>query len=149
MLLGLWLVLDGFRPTGLVVGIPAAACVAWFAARRLPRARLRPKTGPLLGLLLFLLWDTILAGIDVALRSLHPRLPLKPGLVEVECDLPAGPRRDLFLAIAGLMPGSLPAGVSDNGRILIHCLDTSQPAAAQMAAQKARVDAALPEATRP
>jgi multicomponent Na+:H+ antiporter subunit E len=36
-----------------------------------------------------------------------------------------------------LLPGSLPAGSDAMGGMLIHCLDTRQPIAAQLAAEEA------------
>ncbi len=42
-----------------------------------------------------------------------------------------------------LLPGSLPCGFDADGAVLLHCLDTSQPVAAGIAAEEARFAAAL------
>jgi multicomponent Na+:H+ antiporter subunit E len=34
------------------------------------------------------------------------------------------------------MPGTLPTGVDEQGALLVHCLDTSQPVAANLTAEE-------------
>ena len=34
------------------------------------------------------------------------------------------------------MPGTLPTGTDEQGALLVHCLDTSQPVAANLAAEE-------------
>lgn len=89
------------------------------------------------------LWSSIVAGVDVAVRAFHPRLPLRTGFVTCECGIPAGSRRDLFLGMSSLMPGSLPVAEDKDGRIVLHCLDTEQPLARQMVDHEARLVRAL------
>ena len=92
------------------------------------------------------IWGSIVAGVDVARRAFHPRLPLRPGFVTYTCRVPAGTTRDLFLAMTSLMPGSLPTDVDERGVLLMHCLDTDQPLADQMADTEARLLRALERA---
>lgn len=139
----LWLVLDGLKATGLLIGLPAAALVAWISLQLLPPSRGRPRFVALLSLGGHFLWSSVVAGVDVAIRAFHPRLPLHTGFVTCDCGIPAGSRRDLFLGMASLMPGSLPLGEDRDGRILLHCLDTEQPVARQMADHEARLVEAL------
>ena len=80
--------------------------------------------------------QSLIAGIDVARRALDPRLPLCPGFVTVSPRLPPGTPRDAFYALASLMPGTLPADTNEDGTLLVHCLDTGQPVAAQIAADE-------------
>lgn len=141
--LAFWLVMDGGKPAGLIIGLPSAALAAWVSVKLLPPGGLRPRWGAMAVLVWCSLRDAVVAGVDVAVRVFHPRLPLRTGFVKVTCGIPAGPRRDLLLAIGGLMPGSLPVEESPGGEILLHCLDTSQPVAAQMAEQEARLQRAL------
>ena len=84
-----------------------------------------------------------MAGMDVAIRAFHPRLPLRTGFVTCECGIPAGSRRDLFLGMGSLMPGTLPVAEDEDGRVVLHCLDTGQPLAGQMADHEARLVRAL------
>ncbi len=139
----LWLVLDGVKPAGLLIGLPAAALAAWISLLLLPPSRNRPRLVALLSLGWHFLWSSIVAGVDVAIRALHPRLPLRTGFVTCECGIPTGSRRDLFLGMGSLMPGSLPVAEDEDGRIVLHCLDTEQPLAGQMADHEARLVRAL------
>ena len=74
--------------------------------------------------------------------SIHGFL-VRPGFVTYACRVPAGTTRDLFLAMTSLMPGSLPTEVDERGVLLMHCLDTDQPLADQMADTEARLLRAL------
>ena len=138
----LWLVLDGVKPAGLFIGLPAAALAAWISVRLLPPSRSRPRLMALLSLGWHFLWSSVVAGVDVAIRAFHPRLPLRTGFVTCECRIPPGSRRDLFLSMGSLMPGTLPVAEED-GRIVLHCLDTEQPVAKQTADHEARLVRAL------
>jgi multicomponent Na+:H+ antiporter subunit E len=45
--------------------------------------------------------------------------------------------------LATLLPGTLPAGVDERGALIMHCLDTDQPVAAQFAEDEAFLMAAV------
>jgi len=45
--------------------------------------------------------------------------------------------------MASLLPGTLPTGLDETGAVVVHCLDTEQPVAAQMAAEEALLIRAL------
>jgi multicomponent Na+:H+ antiporter subunit E len=96
----LWLVLDGVKPAGLLIGMPAAALSAWINLLLFPPSRGRPRLMALLSLGWHFLWSSVVAGVDVAIRAFHPRLPLRTGFVTCECGILAGPHRDLFLSVA-------------------------------------------------
>src|SRR5207344_3406361 len=98
----LWLVLDGVTLAGLLIGLPAAALAAWFSILLLPPSRSRPRLIALLSLGWHFLWSSVVAGVDVAIRAFHPRLPLRTGFVTCECRISTGSRRDLFLSMGSL-----------------------------------------------
>lgn len=139
--LGLWLVLAGADPAGLVVGLAAAALAARLSLRLLPPSGHAVRPGAVLRLGLLLLRDSLAAGLDIARRALDPRLPIRPGLVAVPLRLSAG--RDAFRLIASLQPGTLPVGPDGEGRLLVHALDTGLPVEAEAARTEALVAAAL------
>lgn len=128
----LWVVLDGGKVTGWIVGAPAAVLAAWLSVRLWPTGVVRLRVGGLVPLAWYFVRNSVVAGVDVAVRAFHPRLPLRPGFVEVDCVLPGGVRRDGLLALGSLLPGSLPVAETAEGRIVLHCLDTDQPTAEQM-----------------
>jgi multicomponent Na+:H+ antiporter subunit E len=80
--------------------------------------------------------QSVVSGTDVAWRALSPSLKLEPGLVACPLRLPAGGKRSAFCALSSLMPGTLPTGTDEQEALLVHCLDMSQPVAANLAAEE-------------
>jgi multicomponent Na+:H+ antiporter subunit E len=146
LFLALWLVFDEGRLAGLVIGLPAAALSAWLSLRLQPASRIGLRPGACLSFGWHFIRNSVVAGGDVALRAFHPKLPLQTGFVTCDCRIPTGPGRDFFLALSSLMPGSLPVEEGEGGLVVLHCLDTRQPQAAQMADNEARLRRALGEA---
>jgi multicomponent Na+:H+ antiporter subunit E len=139
----LWLVLSGFKPADLPAAVPTAGLAAWVSLRLLPPGRARLSPVGLAVLALRFPRQSIVAGVDVARRAFDPALPLRPGFVSFAPRLPPGTARDAFTAYASLLPGTLPADTNPDGTLLIHCLDTAQPAAEQLAAAEALFARAL------
>jgi multicomponent Na+:H+ antiporter subunit E len=136
LLFGIWIVVDqSVKPANLLVGALTTIAATWVSLRLLPPARGRVRLGRLLALLPRFLWQSLVAGFDVARRAFAPRLDLQPGFVDYRTQLPRGTARSAFELIASLMPGSVPS--SDGPRnIEFHCLDTRQPVAEQLAAEE-------------
>ena len=141
--LALWLILDGGKPAGLIIGLPSAALTAWLSIKLAAPARGHISPVGSLFFCVHFLRGSLVAGVDVAIRALHPRLPLRTGVVACPCGIAAGPRRDFFLAASSLMPGSLPIEEKSDGQIILHALDVEQPHAAQMAENELRLASAL------
>ena len=142
--LALWLILvGGPDPADRPAGIVALVAATWASLRLLPPGRARFSPIALARLVWRFARQSIVAGADVAWRALDPRLPLRPGFVTYAPRLPSGTARDAFCALASLMPGTLPADTNPDGTLLVHCLDTAQPAAAQLALEEARFIRAL------
>jgi multicomponent Na+:H+ antiporter subunit E len=140
--LGLWLVLAGADPSDLPVGIAAAVAATWTSLRLMPPGGSRPSPVALAGLALRFLYQSIVAGADVARRALDPRLPLHPGFVAYPVGFPPGPARNAFATLTSLLPGTVPAGDED-GKLVYHCLDVDQPVMSQLAAEEAALARAL------
>jgi len=131
-----WVIVDqSAKPANLMVGVLASAAAAWASVRLLPPASGRVRLGALLLLLPRFLWQSLVAGLDVARRAFAPRLDLQPGFVDYRTQLPPGAARNAFELIASLMPGSV-ASDDTQGTIEFHCLDTRQPVAEQLAAEE-------------
>jgi multicomponent Na+:H+ antiporter subunit E len=137
----LWLVLMGGADQ-LLFGAATAAVAAALSLRLLPRGELRLRPVALLAIAPHFLWQSVRAGIDVAWRSFHPRLPLAPGFVTYRPQLPPGTARNLFTSYTSLLPGTVPCGEEDGG-VIYHCLDMTQPNTAQLAAEEARLRMAI------
>ncbi len=134
----LWMILSGGDPADLVAGVVAALAATWASLRLLPPGTSRLRPAALARLALRFLRQSVVAGADVARRALDPRLPLRPGFVLYPVGLPPGPARNMFTTLMSLLPGTVPTGSDERGRLLIHCLDVEQPVAAQLAAEEAR-----------
>jgi multicomponent Na+:H+ antiporter subunit E len=139
----LWLILAGFYPGDLPAAVVAVAAATWASLRLLPPGALRLSPIGIARLVLRFPLQSLVAGVDVAWRAFHPRLPLRTGYVTYEHQLPPGIARDAFCAYASLMPGTLPADTDEGGRLLVHCLDTGQPVVAQLAREEALFARAL------
>ena len=57
--------------------------------------------------------------------------------------LPSGTSRNLFTSVTSLMPGTLPAGTDESGRLIYHCLDVEQPVLQELGQEEAQLVAAL------
>ena len=137
-----WAALFGVGSADLLVGVFAAALATVTSLWLLPPGPQRVRLLPLLALLPRFLWQSLLAGWDVARRSLDPRLPLQPGLVRYPVSLAPGLHRNTFAAITSLLPGTVPCG-EEGGQLIYHCLDTRQPVLQQLAAEEALLAPAL------
>jgi multicomponent Na+:H+ antiporter subunit E len=144
----LWIVVDqSAKPANLVVGVLASAAATWASLKLLPPAIGRVRLGALLLLLPRFLWQSLVAGVDVARRAFAPRLDLQPGFIDYRTQLPPGSARNAFELIASLMPGSVPSDET-RGTIEFHCLDTRQPVAEQLAAEERAYARALQPGSR-
>ena len=135
----LWLAISGLDLKALPVAAAAAAAATWLSLRLLPAsaAPVRPAAAIAFGLDFLRL--AFLSGLDVARRALRPNMDLQPGFVAAPLRLEPGAARDAFLALASLLPGTLPTGVEDSDprRLILHGLDTRQPVAEELAAEEA------------
>jgi multicomponent Na+:H+ antiporter subunit E len=133
---GLWLLLTSAAPADLAAGLLAAVAASWVSLRLMPAEQggLRPVS--FVKFLLHFLRQSIVAGTEVALLALNPRLPLRAGFVIYQPHLPPGTRRNVFCAITSLMPGTLPCGSADDNGLTIHCLDVTQPVLGQLSAEE-------------
>ena len=132
----LWLVVDqSAKPANLLFGVVATAGATWASLWLLPPDTGRVRLATLLWLLPRFLWNSLVAGVDVARRAFSPSLPLNPGFVDYPVELPRGSARNAFELISSLLPGSVPTGETD-AAIEYHCLDVQQPVVEQLAAEE-------------
>jgi multicomponent Na+:H+ antiporter subunit E len=143
---GLWVVLIGLDPVDLAVGVGTAAAATWTSLRLLPPGSHRLRLAALPRLALRFVWQSVIAGVDVARRAFAPRLPLRPGFVVYPTRYPRGPARNAFASLTSLLPGTVPARDDEQG-LLYHCLDVGQPVTEQLAAEEDAVSRALPRTT--
>jgi multicomponent Na+:H+ antiporter subunit E len=74
----------------------------------------------------YFLWQSILGGVDVALRSIAIPVRLDPGYVEFDFRVNQEPARVFVANTMSLMPGTLSVSLSGD-RLRMHVLDRSMP----------------------
>lgn len=140
-----WMIMAGGELAVVAPGIVVAALATWVSLVLLPLdpgyAEVRPLA--VLRLALRFVWGSIVAGLDIARRAFSPSLPLKPGYLNYPVGLPQGTSRNLFMSVTSLMPGTLPAGTDESGRLIYHCLDVEQPVLQELGQEEAQLVAAL------
>ena len=147
LFLVLWITLIGVSISTLAIGVIATVGATWVSLYLLPPAPQRVRLGALIALLPRFLWQSLLAGWDVARRALAPRLHLNPGFVSYPSGYAPGHLRNTFATISSLLPGTLPCGETE-GEIIFHCLDVGQPILEQLAVEEKVLARALEESPR-
>lgn len=141
--MSLWLVLlPSAKSADLAIGLFAAFAASLASLHLLPPTAGRVHFGALLAFVPHFLWQSVIAGLDVARRAISPRLPLRPGFTLCRVGFLPGLARNEFAAITSLLPGTVPVGEEENA-ILYHCLDTTQPIVEQVADEERRLTGAL------
>jgi len=131
-----WGALIGLSPGILAIGAVAAGAATWASLHLLPPGSQRVRLGPLIALLPRFVWQSLLAGWQVARLAFSSSPQLRPGFVSFRSVYPPGYLRNTFATIASLMPGTLPCGESET-EIVFHCLDIEQPVVAELAEEEA------------
>ena len=70
------------------------------------------------------LWEVLKANIDVAYRVIHPRLPIRPGIVKVKTSLKTDTGLTFLANSITLTPGTMTVDVDrSSGVLYIHWID--------------------------
>lgn len=140
---GVWLVLTegdlrawGFGIAGVVV---ATASSAWLLPP-VGHRFVRPRAYALL--LGFFAWQSVAGGVDVARRALSPRLPIRPGMVDVELTEHGEAARAGLAGLVSLLPGTV-CVTTEPSRMRVHSLDHGQPVDARVRHAERRIAAVL------
>jgi multicomponent Na+:H+ antiporter subunit E len=116
-----WVLTEGMRfEWGLpVLSVSAAALVS---LRLLSPDQWRLRWQGLLRFVPYFVKQSLLGGVDVAWRSLHPRLPVRPGFVAYKLRIRHEPAQVFFALVVNLLPGTAVAGW-DKEQVTIHALE--------------------------
>ena len=117
MLFVLWLVFDGVSDwwIGLLVAACGALLAGWLG--RIRAVWWKPLRLP--GFVWFFLVESLRGGVDVAWRSLHPALPVRPEFFEYQIALPQGAPSTLLISVISLLPGTLSAELLRQEHVLV------------------------------
>lgn len=138
-----WVILIGFKPADLVVGVGAAIAATWASMALLPPGDLRLRLAGVPRYGLHFLWQSIVAGIDIARRAFARDMRLSPGLVTYHCRYPGGAACNAFASLTSLLPGTL-AVYNEQQALVYHCLNTGQPVPEQLAEEEGALCGVLP-----
>lgn len=70
------------------------------------------------------LWECLKANVDVALRVLNPRLPIKPGIIKIKTTLKSDTALTFLANSITLTPGTLCVDIRpEEGALYIHWID--------------------------
>jgi len=126
LLLALWWVLSDGAPSGWFFGLIAVAIAVGTVLVTAPlspadqQETLRWTAVPAFAW--FFMGRSLLAGLDVARRTLSPALPLAPSIVRVTTALSTPRARVFLMATLCLLPGSLGVDLDEN-ILTLHVLD--------------------------
>jgi multicomponent Na+:H+ antiporter subunit E len=140
----LWIVLIGAAFTDLGAGLVAAAAATWTSLELLPPDGQRTRWLAVVAMVPSFLRKSVVAGLDVALRALAPRVRLATGFLAYRAGFPRGTARNAFTMYTSLMPGTVPCA-DEHEAIVYHCLDTSQPVASDLAEEEHRIAGVVQE----
>ncbi len=117
----LWLILTGGDTDNLWLGALAILGGALVSLALLPDGGWRWTPSGIVRFLPFFLWQSLVGGMDVALRALRPDPPLNPDILEYEFRLPESPARVFMADAVSLLPGTLSTEI-EGGHLRVHAL---------------------------
>lgn len=145
VLLGvLWAALSSGSLDYAVYGVVSVvACTALSLWLSPPQAPVRLARWPrrlwfTAALCLWFVWQSVLGGVDVAVRSLRHPVRIEPAVVRAPIDLPEGHARQLAMVLMNLMPGSMIQRTTDDDGAT--ALVTTDPDAAATCALPQQVE---------
>ena len=116
-----WLLTEG-DARSWVVGGPITLAATMLSLRLRPERSWHWRLAGVLPMAWFFLRESVHGGFDVARRALARSLPLNPGLLRFDTQLPAGTARLFFAGLISLLPGTLALGIGED-ELRIHALD--------------------------
>ena len=120
---GFWWALTDGDADSWMIGLPAILLGVYVSFFLSTPGTHRFWLPALPGFLLYFLTTSLIAGIDIAKRTLSPRLPLISVMLPFDTSLQGLPRW-LLMSSLSLMPGTLSVNSGPEG-LLIHSLDSA------------------------
>lgn len=117
----LWWTLAGASPSSWWVGVPAIVLALIASVKLFPSKQFVWRN-----LVVFVprfLWRSLLGGVDVAWRALHPARPIAPALLQYPLRLPPGLPQVFMANTVSLLPGTLSATIEDSV-LTVHVLNS-------------------------
>lgn len=125
-----WILLQNDVTSGMVVfGIILGIIIPWMTSIWWPDAPVEFRLGKMIAYSVIVIWDIIVANIQVAKIVLFvPNKDLKPAWIVVPLELKEPEAITLLAGTITLTPGTVSADLSDEGHsLLVHVLHTDDP----------------------
>lgn len=125
-----WVLLQNEVSAGMVVfGIILGIVIPWITAVWWPDTPQGFRLGKMIGYAIIVIWDIILANIQVAWIVISvPNAKLKPAWIVVPLKLKQPEAITVLAGTITLTPGTVTADLSDEGHsLLVHVLHTDDP----------------------
>ena len=125
-----WVLLQNDVTAGMVVfGLILGIIIPRFTSAWWPERPHGIRLGKLLSYMVIVLWDILVANVQVAWIVLtRPNSKLRPAWVVVPLDLRQPEAITVLAGTITLTPGTVSADLSDEGHsLLVHTLDTDDP----------------------
>jgi multicomponent K+:H+ antiporter subunit E len=132
MILGLWIAIAPAPSLGqFLLGGAIALAIPWFTHPFWPEAPRLARPGVAVRLFLQVLWDIVVANVEVARLVLGPSDRLHPAFIELPLEIEDPFVATVLASIITLTPGTLSVDIDRERRVLlVHALDvTDVPAA--------------------
>jgi multicomponent K+:H+ antiporter subunit E len=131
ILLLTWLLLqNSVSPGHILLGAILGLMIPMLSAGLWPEPVTMRRPGVLLKFFAIVLWDIVIANINVARLLLSPMPRLRSGFVELPLTLSNEFAIVMLANTISLTPGTVSAEIRDNHKtLLIHCLDVDDEAA--------------------
>ncbi|MGE5558655.1 MAG: Na+/H+ antiporter subunit E [Bacillota bacterium] len=122
-----WMLITSFTDRQeLITGAAASCLVAVLAGDLLAPRRVKlglKRIYHSLIYLIVLIWEIFKANVHVAYIVLHPRLPIKPGIVKIKTGLTSEAALTILANSITLTPGTFTMDLNqEKGEIYVHCL---------------------------
>jgi len=127
ILIAIWLMLtSSFHWQELIVGASISLVLGLILAKRYSSLGLPPisikRIIYSIIYILVLLKEIVVANFDVAYRVIHPKMPIKPGIVVIETDLKQNFAKLILANSITLTPGTFTLDIKDD-KLLIHWIN--------------------------
>jgi multicomponent Na+:H+ antiporter subunit E len=128
IMFGFWVLLSGFFDLiHIAAGIICSILVAYFSHDLLIGKETNARKGLMkfirfLRYLPWLLYEIFKANIDVAKRTLHPRMPIEPKIINVKTGLKTEIGIVTFANSITLTPGTVTVAASREGEFMVHVI---------------------------
>ncbi len=130
-----------FEPLNLIASLVIALIIIFLLkpnAQSIKLRKLPQMSFALVRYILWLIWDLITSGIQVARLVIDPKIPIHPGVVAIPSKAQTELGEALSAHAISLTPGELVIELGEDGFLYTHCLDATHAADYLADAQKMR-----------